>query len=1180
MANAASPQKPAQQPTPFPAMEEEVLDLWDKQQVFKKTLAQTQGGKPFVFFEGPPTANGKPGIHHVLARVYKDVIVRYQTMRGRFVERKAGWDTHGLPVELQVEKQLKISGKQQIENLVPGNRVASIEAFNNACKQSVMEYRNDFEVLTRRIGFWLDMANPYVTYDPAYIESVWSILKTVWDKQLMYKGHKVVPHCPRCETTLSSHEVAQGYKSVIDTSIFVKFKVQSSPNEEIQKQVDEKEDVFILSWTTTPWTLPGNVALAIGKAITYVLVKHEDVLFVVAKDRLAILGEDVKVQAEFSGESLVGTVYEPLFAGAVEKGSSTTAWTVLAADFVTTTDGTGVVHTAVMYGEDDYQLGKATGLPMQHTVDQSGKFLPTVAKWAGKFVKSKDVETGIIQDLQDRGLLFRTEPCTHDYPFCWRCDTPLLYYAKDSWFIKMSAVRDQLLKNNDDITWVPSHLKQGRFGEWLREVKDWAISRERYWGTPLPIWTCQQCKHQEMLGSYADLQAKASTWPYSTPERQIFVMRHGEAQGNLAGTVNTYIAKDANDLTDTGKAQVVATAEKLHGKVDLIVTSDFLRAKQTAALVKETLGGDVQVIEEPRLREIQVHEHEGKRWEEIFQLMGGNVARVDKRHGNAETLREVAVRVREAVDFYLNAFPNKSILFVSHGDPLLAFEWLLSGQGPEAIEHPMYLKTGAYREVTVHSIQLNPHRPYIDDVQLTCPKCQGTMVRVPEVIDVWFDAGSMPFAQWHYPFANQERVDQGTNFPAEYIAEGIDQTRGWFYTLLAISTLLEKGTPYRNVISLGHIMDAKGKKMSKSKGNVVVPADVINQYGADALRLYMFTMSQAGEPKNFDVQGVDEVVKKTLLIFWNVVTFATTYVPKELWGNTVAAPTNVLDQWVLARLGQVTATVTEKLEAFDPTTAGRALRDFITDLSTWYLRRSRDRLRPGESFSTEAGATLVSVIRTTAVLLAPFAPFIAEKVFQTLRQETNATSVHLAPWPAGQPYDEKVLTSMTQVQKIVELGHAIRKEQNLKIRQPLATLATSVQLVEVYHSILSSEMNVLQVTAGAAVPAAFAQKTAGDVTVGLDTQLTEELQHQGLVRELARHVNDLRKTAGFTVQDVVDVEWQTDDATLQHTFTEHAKELQELTRSNAIRSGAVVDVASKKEMLLGGARVTFGIRKP
>lgn len=1170
MANAASPQKPVQQPTPFPAMEEEVLDLWDKQQVFKKTLEQTQDGKPFVFFEGPPTANGKPGIHHVLARVYKDVIVRYQTMRGRFVERKAGWDTHGLPVELQVEKQLKISGKQQIENLVPGNRVASIEAFNNACKQSVMEYRNDFEVLTRRIGFWLDMANPYVTYDPAYIESVWSILKTVWDKQLMYKGHKVVPHCPRCETTLSSHEVAQGYKSVVDTSVFVKFKVQSSPNAEIQKQVDDKDDVYILSWTTTPWTLPGNVALAVGKAITYVLVKQEGVLFVVAKDRLAILGEDVKVQAEFSGESLVGTVYEPLFAGAVEKGSSTTAWTVLAADFVTTTDGTGVVHTAVMYGEDDYQLGKAAGLPMQHTVDQSGKFLPTVTKWAGKFVKSKDVEAGIIQDLQDRGLLFRTEPCTHDYPFCWRCDTPLLYYAKDSWFIKMSAVRDQLLKNNDDITWVPSHLKQGRFGEWLREVKDWAISRERYWGTPLPIWECQQCRHQIMVGSFAEL---------AVPETsvQILFMRHGFSKKNKPSIIQGNVADShLHGLTPEGAAQVRENAKGLVGNVDVIISSDFERTKETAQIVGEATGAELTF--DPDLREIQTPAWEGQLVAEVHKRIPDPTP-LDYHLGEGENYYQVRERMQRAVQRAIRQYPGKRILIVSHGDPLWILKWSYSDV-PESLYHTTpYPKKGEVESLDV-PVEFNPHRPYIDDVQLACSKCQGTMARVPEVIDVWFDAGSMPFAQWHYPFANQERVDQGTNFPAEYIAEGIDQTRGWFYTLLAISTLLGKGAPYRNVISLGHIMDAKGKKMSKSKGNVIVPADVINQYGADALRLYMFTMSQAGEPKNFDLQGVDEMVKKTLLIFWNVVTFATTYVPQELWGNAVATPTNVLDQWVLARLGQVTATVTEKLEAFDPTTAGRALRDFITDLSTWYLRRSRDRLRPGESFSTEAGSTLVSVIRTTAVLLAPIAPFIAEKVYQTVRQEADPESVHLAPWPVVQSYDAEVLTNMTQVQKIVELGHAIRKEQNLKIRQPLATLATSVQLPDAYHSILSSEMNVLQVTAGAAVPPAFAQKSAGELTVGLDTQLTEELQHQGLVRELARHVNDLRKTAGFTVQDVVDVEWQTDDETLQHAFTEHAKELQELTRSNAIRSGAVVDVASKKELLLGGARVTFGIRKP
>ncbi len=979
-ANATTSERPA---TPFPALEEAVLQLWQKEKVFQKSLTQTKDGKRFVFFEGPPTANGKPGIHHVLARAYKDVIVRYKTMQGFFVERKAGWDTHGLPVELQVEKALKISGKQQIENIVPGDTRASIEKFNAECKTSVMEFRKDWEDLTQRIGFWLDLKHPYITYDADYIESLWWIFQQIWDKGLVYKGYKVVPHCPRCETALSSHEVAQGYKNVTDTSVYVKFKVTSSSVPAIQNLIGKGEDVYILSWTTTPWTLPGNVALAIGKDIAYQLVKDDGAYLVIAKERAHVLGENIKILEDLKTEQLLGTTYEPLFPGAVEKGSSTTAWTILPAKFVTTTDGTGVVHTAVMYGIDDYELGEAAGLPKVHTVDTTGKFLPSVKKWAGKFVKSQTVETDIITDLKERGLLHKVEPYTHDYPFCWRCGTPLLYYAKNSWFINMLKVREKLIANNQTINWVPAYLKDGRFGEWLKEVKDWAISRERYWGTPLPIWECEKCKDVKVVGSYQELGVK----------------------------------------------------------------KDF-----------------------------------------------------------------------------------------------------------------------------------DPHRPFIDDVTLKCEKCDGIMRRVPEVMDVWFDSGAMPFAQWHYPFEEKERVDEGTNFPADYISEAIDQTRGWFYTLLAVSTLLGKGAPYKNVISLGHILDGKGQKMSKSKGNVVAPADVINQYGADALRLHLFTMSQAGDPKNFDVQGVNDVVKKTLLIFWNVLTFYQTHTTSNDRTADVGEPTHIMDQWILARLAQVTKVVTEKLDAYDPTTAARALQDFITDLSTWYLRRSRDRLRGGEHASPQAAATLHYVIRTTASLLAPFAPFISESVYQQLKLTSDPDSVHLTSWPVNTSIDTKIIEEMQRVRDAVELGHAIRKDQNLKVRQPLASAFLNHDIHPDLQNVLREELNVEAFTFAKAAPVGWVVKEKGSLIVALNTTLDEELKHKGLVRELARHVNDMRKDAGLTVKDLVDVEWLTDDVTLQHAFTEHAAELNALTHARSIKAGAVDNVTQKKELILGGSRVTFGIR--
>ncbi|MFA6587443.1 MAG: isoleucine--tRNA ligase [Patescibacteria group bacterium] len=999
-------EKPKQKPkSPFPKMEEEILDFWENEKIFSKTLAKTKNGERFRFFEGPPTANGQPGIHHVLARIYKDVIVRFKTMQGFYVERKAGWDTHGLPVELQVEKALKISGKQQIENIVSGDKRASIIKFNDECKKTVMQYRQDWEEITKRIGFWLDLDNPYITYNPDYIESVWWVLKQISEKKdpsgqaLLYKGHKVVQHCPRCETALSSHEVAQGYKTVTENSVYLKFKVQPDsvdvkPN---LKKIIKSDSVYILSWTTTPWTLPGNVALAIGKDINYVVVKKGDEQYILAKDRLDIL-EDYKILGEVPGKELIGLSYESLFSGAVDKGDSKTAWTVLPADFVTTADGTGVVHTAVMYGEDDYQLGKKNGLPTQHTVDQTGKFLPSVKKWAGKFVKDKNVETGIIQDLQDRKLLLKVELYTHEYPFCWRCETPLLYYAKDSWFIRMSSLRAELLKNNQDINWVPAYLKNGRFGEWLKEVKDWAISRERYWGTPLPIWVCEKCENMKVIGSF-----------------------------------------------------------------------------------KELLG--------------------------------------EKEHLNL--LREN------------------------------------------------------------NQLEFDPHRPFVDEIKLKCDKCSGEMSRVPEVMDVWFDSGAMPFAQWHYPFENKERIEQGLNFPADYISEAIDQTRGWFYTLLAISTSLGKGAPYRNVISLGHILDNKGQKMSKSKGNIVEPNQVINEFGADALRIHLFIMSQAGDPKLFDKKGVDEVVKKTILIFWNIFTFYQTYVaeakPKDFSGE----PEGLMDKWVLARLSKAVSTITQKLENFDPTSATRELQEFIIELSTWYLRRSRDRLRPGENFNQESAGVIKHVIKQTAVLMAPFAPFLAEKIYQEVKAAADPESVHLETWPKASKPETPILKDMEIARQAVELGHAIRKENNLKVRQPLSLVEVNKKVSEEMLKILSEELNVVQakVVKNISNGNFWKAKTGGDLTVNLNSEISEELRHQGLVREMARQINDLRKSAGLTIKDLVDVEWQTEDENLKHIFTEHAPELRQLTRSRGIKIGKVENVEFKKDLLLGESRLVIGMKK-
>lgn len=968
----------------FPQIEEEVLKLWDKEDVFQKTLDKTKDGESYVFFEGPPTANGKPGLHHVLARAYKDIILRYKTMQGFYVERKAGWDTHGLPVELQVEKELHISGKPEIEKF-------GIAEFNEKCRKNVWKYKKEWEELTKRIGFWLDLDNPYVTYDNDYIESLWWIIKQVWDKDLLYKGYKVVPHCPRCGTALSSHEVALGYESVKENSIYIKFKIVG------------EENVFILSWTTTPWTLPGNVALAVGEDITYVKVKDGKETLILAADRISILegrlgkklisGKPLKPSSHHvlcKGRDLVGLKYEPLFD--ITALQTDTSHQVYPADFVNTEEGTGVVHTAVMYGEDDYQLGEKVGLPKHHTVDENGNFTNDVPNLGGKFVKDKETEQAILEHLQANNTLYREELYTHDYPFCWRCDTPLLYYAKDSWFIRMSAVKKQLKKNNEDINWVPGYIKNGRFGEWLNEVKDWAFSRERYWGTPLPIW--------------------------------------------------------------------------------------------------ESSDGD--------------------------RICVGSVAE----------LKDLA-------------------------------------KEPDKIGNDFDL-----------------HRPSIDDIVLI--KDGVEYCRIKEVADVWFDSGAMPFAQWHYPFENKDRIDKDISFPAQYISEAIDQTRGWFYTLLAVSTLLGKGAPYKNVVCLAHILDAKGQKMSKSKGNVVDPFDMINKYGADTLRWHLFTMNQPGDVKLFDEKNLNDVVKKNWLVLWNVLSFWKIYAGGKLTeASNDPKPSHTLDQWIRVRLEELIADVTEQLDRYAITESGRSIGDFITELSTWYVRRSRVRFKKGGKGQEQAVKTLQFVLSTLAKLMAPFVPFLADKLY---REVGGKTSVHLADWPScgAKKLDTEIVRTMRTVRQAVELGHSLRKEQKIRVRQPLAQFIVKADaLSEELRKIIGEEMNVDDVIVAKKLPQGsdFKIKDNGTLSVALDVTVTDELKQRGVIREIIRQINAMRKDAKLTIHDSITVYHEIEDEELKGILQHYKADFcREVIASNCLE-GIPENVDLKKVLEIAGSTAVFGIKK-
>jgi isoleucyl-tRNA synthetase len=1034
------------------SMEENVLKFWTKQGIFEKTVEQRQGQPEYVFYEGPPTANGRPGVHHVLARAFKDMFPRYKIMRGFHVSRRGGWDTHGLPVEIEVEKQLGFTNKQQIEEY-------GVAKFNELCRNSVFTYIQEWEKLTDRIAFWVDLETAYVTYENEYIESVWSILKNFWEKDLLFKGYKIVPYCPRCGTPLSDHEVALGYDDAVDPSVFVRFPLVDKP------------DTSLLVWTTTPWTLPSNVAVAAHADVDYVTVERDNEgtteKLILAKNLVekVFRGEEVKVVDTFKGRKLKGLKYQPLYTFMpVDKP----AYYVILADYVTIEDGTGLVHTAPAFGAEDMESGKLNDLPILLTVQPDGAFIPEITPWRGIFVKDADPQ--IIKDLQARGLMFRSEKYTHTYPFCWRCKTPLLYYARESWYIRTSAKRDRLVELNKTINWVPDHIKNGRFGNWLENNIDWSLSRERYWGTPLPVWECDDCHQRECVGSVKELSEKAG-----------------------------------KDLTE-----------------------------------------------------------------------------------------------------------------------------------------------------------LDLHRPHVDNVRWKCAKCGGRMTRVKDLIDVWFDSGSMPYAQWHYPFENQEKFKE--QYPADYICEAVDQTRGWFYSLHAISTLLNDQVSFKNVICLGHIQDAQGRKMSKSLGNIVQPWDVLNLHGADALRWYLYTATPPGQERRFSADLVGDVIRSFTLTLWNVYSFFITYANLDKpQGLTVTATTNDLDRWLLSELNVLVRDVTKAYEEYDVTNATRPVEKFVETLSTWYVRRSRRRFWKNDSSADKQAAysTLYTALVTISKLIAPAMPFLADELYQNLVRsvdETAPESVHLAAWPEvmDEFIDESLNREMELVMKLVSLGHSARQKANRKVRQPLAEAAFSVgnnferAALMKNVDVIADELNVkqvrpldaateavshtvkplpkqlgqkygnkfpaiqkailamnpetvaqtltsgklLEVTANgetfqiisdevevkAQAKAGFAVAEEGAYVAALVTDLTPELLSEGMAREFLRRAQDLRKAADLDVADRIELFVEA-SAGLKSAIEKHADYIKAETLAVSLTFAAAPKDASVVEDEFEGEKVKVGLVK-
>ncbi len=1085
--------------------EEEVLKFWKENNIFQKSLEKDSPKGEYVFFEGPPTANGKPGIHHLEARAFKDIIPRYKTMQGFHVRRKGGWDTHGLPVELQVEKKLGLNSKKAIEEY-------GVAKFNQQCKESVWEYVDLWEKFTDRIGFWVDQKNPYIPYHNDYIESVWNIIKTANDKDLLYKDYKVVPWCPRCGTTLSSHELAQGYQDVKDLSVTAKFKLIGNDN------------TYILAWTTTPWTLPGNVALAVGADIDYIKIKQDNNYLILAKSRIQIIEGEYEIIEEIKGKDLVGLEYEPLYPflsnniSDVEKPKLEKAFKVYDAKFVTTEDGTGVVHTAVMYGQDDFELGTNIGLPKHHLVGLDGRYLIGTGMFEGRNVRDEDVAIDVIKDLAHRGLLFKKEKYEHSYPHCWRCKTALIYYARDSWYIKMSALRDEMVKENDEINWEPGYIKDGRFGDWLREIKDWAISRERYWGTPLPVWICNDCNKREVLGSLSSIKEKTKK-----SCNKYFMMRHGEADNNLNDLVSISVNNE-DHLTEKGKSQVKESALKLmNNKIDLIITSPFVRTKETSILVAETLGINIDsIIVDDRLHEMSLPMYEGKDWTDFHKDFPTNVENFYEIAEGNESDNEIKKRTMNFIYDMENKYQGKNILVVTHGGPFcLSFAGSLGYTGKETIEMFNngfeYPKNAEYRELNFIPIshnenyELDLHRPFIDEVHLIC-NCGGKLERTKEVMDVWLDSGAMPFAQDHYPFENKELIE-GPGYPADFISEAIDQTRGWFYTLHAVGAIMGRGKAYKNVICLGLLLDSNGKKMSKSLGNIVDPWTMIEKYGVDILRLWMYSVNQPGESKSFDEKNVAEINSKVFNLLYNVLTFYEIYRDKDLEKNDYIGSGNILDQWIIARLNKLVSETTNYLDNYKLLEPVRATRDFIDELSTWYVRRSRERLKDGDQ---DAKQTLYYVLKTLIKLMAPFTPFASEDIWLKLKKEGEGESIHLVEWPIVElkNNDEKlkIINDMQKARDIITLGLDARQKSGIKVRQPLLSITIkSYELDKEYTQIIKDELNIKMV---------IIDVNMVDGII-LNTEITEELKSEGSYREFIRALQDMRKKKGLNANDII-----------------------------------------------------------
>ena len=1103
--------------------EEKILKYWQENKIFEKTLEKDAPKGEFIFYDGPPFATGLPHYGHILAGTIKDVIPRYKTMKGYRVPRRWGWDCHGLPLENEIERELGFKTKKDIEDYGVAN-------FNEKAREFVLKYADDWQKIIPRLGRWVDMTSPYKTMDATYTETILWIFKNLYDKGLIYEGFKSMHLCPRCETTLSNFEVNQGYKDITDIAVTVKFELEDEPG------------TYLLAWTTTPWTLPGNAALAVGKDISYIKFKSEQDLpefnlkngekIWLAKEVVGKVLDKLKENPghylrpidEVKGEELIGKKYKPLFDYYINDEkikNRENGWKVYGADFVTTEDGTGIVHIAPSFGDDDLHLGQENNLPMIKHVSPEGKMKPEATHFAGMFVKPKsddektrlstDIE--VIKYLQDNNLFFDKQKLTHSYPHCWRCDTPLLNYATSSWFVGVSEIKEKLVKENKKIKWVPEEVGDGRFGKWLEGARDWAISRSRYWGAPLPVWKCEDCNKVEVVGSLEDIKKKTSRG------NRFIVVRHGEAGHNAKNITNSDESVEYH-LTEKGRKEVEKTAEKLKKeKIDKVFTSPFLRSKETAAILGEELGLDKKTFEiDDRLRELDFGELDNTPLDKFLEYRSTHLG-YDERLPKGESYLDAKKRYAEFVYNIDQKNKGKVILVVSHGVAIESVKAIIEGADAKHSQEILmesrpetasFLGFGFSALPHNEDYELDFHRPYIDEIKINC-ECGNLMGRVPEVFDCWFESGSMPYGQYHYPFENLDKFDprKGLSYPAHFIAEGLDQTRGWFYTLLVLGTALFDKSPYENVLVNGLVLAEDGRKMSKRMKNYPDPVDVVNKDGADAIRFYLLSSPVVrGEDLNFSEHGVAEIVKKNILRLYNTKTFFEMYAKKD--AKPTSTSKNILDMWIIARLKELVETSGKHLEKYELDKASRPITEYIDDLSTWYIRRSRDRFRKDSSRDyEEASGVLRFVLTELSKVVAPFMPFIAESIYKDVSADKE--SVHLENWPEYdelQTKEKKVLELMNETRKISSLGLEARSKAGIKVRQPLHELKVkSGKLKDEndYIEIIKDEVNVKNIS--------FDETS--DMDVVLDTNITAELKEEGELRDLIRTIQGARKSAGL-----------------------------------------------------------------